>query len=173
LQRRRRWWRSADVDVHRTCHGGRPAGNRRRGTLQRTCANQRTRTLQRTSAEQRARALKRAGTLQRATTLKRTATGDRPLPLERTATIGRTVLERISASNGTIAARTAATTLPRAPWTSGTALGISLDVLLVTLLHAPRTFLQRVRLSLREGDATIENRDRSDQTLRSKCNFIH
>jgi hypothetical protein len=36
-----------------------------------------------------------------------------------------------------------------------------------------RATLKRIRLPLRKGHSAVKNRDRSDQTLRPKCNFIH
>jgi hypothetical protein len=122
----------------------------------------------------RAGTLKRAGALQRAPALNRTTPRNRTTALQRAISLNRTAaLERISASKRTIAARTA-TTLHRATWTLRASLGVlRVSILLVALLRVPLTALQCVRLSLRVGDTAIENRERSNQTLRPKCNFIH
>jgi hypothetical protein len=50
---------------------------------------------------------------------------------------------------------------------------VGATLLVAVLLVAGVAALEGIRLPLRKGHSAIEDRDRGDQTLRPKCNFIH
>jgi hypothetical protein len=159
--------------------------------------------LKRAGTEQRTGALERTGSLKRTRTLERTGSPKRTRTLERAAADTGSIRIRRATCDGAIARERAAlhrrtvTTKRGTAYQRASTVAVSLSILLLfrsgtagatrtiiitlgalpttgrTILYAKRPTRQRVRLDLRESSAAVDDGKRGNQTLRSKCNFIH